>query len=404
MFKKYLLKDLLTIRNGKDYKTLNPGKVPLYGSGGVMSSVDNYIYDGESILLPRKGTLDNICYVSGKFWTIDTMYWSVINTKLTNPKYLYLYLSILDLSFQNSGSTLPSMTFDAYYSIPVYLPSKKEQDFIAESVFTLIEKIENNNRIISELESMAKLIYDYWFVQFDFPDENGRPYKSNGGKMVWNDELKREIPEGWEVETIRNVSEKVTKGTTPTTLGFDYTDCGIKFIRVENIGFGAILQNDMLYISEEANTAMKRSSLNANDIILTIAGRLGDIAIVPEYILPANTNQAVGIIRLKKDYERLGLYIRQLLMTDIMRKQLGLTNAQSIQKNLNLQNVSDIQFPYCKRIINVFYNKIAVIAQHRDVIERENYELTHLRDFLLPLLMNGQVTIGEKAGEIKEVK
>ena len=196
------LKELLEIKNGSDYRNYDIGDVPVYGSGGVMTYINKALYNGESILLPRKGTLDNIMYVKGRFWTVDTMYWTIVDSSKTYPKYLFCYLSLLDLSCRDSGSTLPSMTLDAYYDLPIVLPEYAIQKKIGDFYFLLTNKIDNNNKIISELKSMTKTIYDYWFLQFDFPDENGKPYKSSGGNMVWNEELKREIPEGWEVREL----------------------------------------------------------------------------------------------------------------------------------------------------------------------------------------------------------
>ena len=197
--KEFKLCELLKIYNGTKYDHLNKGDIPLYGSGGLMSHVDEALYSGEAILLPRKGTLSNIMYVNESFWTVDTMYYAVVNDKLADAFYLYSYLSQLDLSNLDSGSTLPSMTKSAYESIVVKLPDLKIQKAVATILFNIRKKLETNNKINQELEAMAKTLYDYWFVQFDFPDQNGKPYKSSGGKMVYNPELKREIPEGWGV-------------------------------------------------------------------------------------------------------------------------------------------------------------------------------------------------------------
>ena len=90
--RKYKLSQLIKIKNGREYKHLSNGNIPLYGSGGIMSYVNNFLYDGESVLLPRKGTLDNVSYVNGKFWTVDTMYWTIVNTDIVYPRYLYYYL------------------------------------------------------------------------------------------------------------------------------------------------------------------------------------------------------------------------------------------------------------------------------------------------------------------------
>lgn len=92
---------------------------------------------------------------------------------------------------------MPSLNTDIMDDLPLLLLNRNEQDKVSKILGGIDDKIENNNTIVAQLESLAKTIYDYWFVQFDFPDENGRPYKSSGGKMVWNERLQREIPDGW---------------------------------------------------------------------------------------------------------------------------------------------------------------------------------------------------------------
>ena len=123
----FKLKDLLQIKNGRDYKHLAEGEIPVYGSGGLMTYVNKALYKGKSILLPRKGTLSNIQYVNEAFWTVDTIYYSIIDKSKAEPYYLYRYLTLLDLSYLNSGTGVPSMTFGAYYDIPVKLPILQTQ-------------------------------------------------------------------------------------------------------------------------------------------------------------------------------------------------------------------------------------------------------------------------------------
>lgn len=149
--KTYKLSELIKIKNGADYKHLTKGTISLYGTGGLMGYVNDYLFDGESVLLPRKGSLDNIMYVNGKFWTVDTMYWTIIDKSLVYPKYLYYYLSLLDLSSRDSGSTLPSMTFDSYYTLEVNLPSLKEQKKIIDVINPIDNKIEINSQINDNL-------------------------------------------------------------------------------------------------------------------------------------------------------------------------------------------------------------------------------------------------------------
>ena len=220
----YYLKDLLKIKNGRDHKHLGEGKIPVYGSGGIMRYANKFLYDKESILLPRKGSLNNIQYADEPFWTVDTIYYSEIKDDIVDGYYLYNYLKLLDLSNLNTGTGVPSMTFGAYYGIKIKLPELKTQKQIAKVLSDLDAKIEVNNKINQELEAMAKLVYDYWFVQFDFPmpegyassigkpELAGKPYKSSGGKMVYNAELKREIPQGWKDGVIADLIKNDKSG------------------------------------------------------------------------------------------------------------------------------------------------------------------------------------------------
>lgn len=151
----YILADLVRIKNGKEHKTLPNGKYPVFGSGGIMRYVDKYLYNKPSVLLPRKGTLDNIQYCDVPFWTVDTIYYTEVNTTLTNPYYLYRYLSLLDLSKLDSGTGVPSMTFDNYYGIRVSLPSIEEQTQIAKALQLFDKKIELNRQINQNLPKLA---------------------------------------------------------------------------------------------------------------------------------------------------------------------------------------------------------------------------------------------------------
>ena len=149
--KKYKLSQLLEIKNGKDHKELPNGNYPVFGSGGVMRYINKYLYNKPSILLPRKGSLDNIQYCETPFWTVDTIYYTEVNDKLACPYYLYRYLCLLDLSGLDSGTGVPSMTFDSYYNLKVILPEIEEQKQIASVLQNIDTKIAINRRINDNL-------------------------------------------------------------------------------------------------------------------------------------------------------------------------------------------------------------------------------------------------------------
>ncbi|MBD5284547.1 MAG: type I restriction endonuclease subunit S [Bacteroides sp.] len=143
----YTLKQLLVIKNGRDHKDIVDGPFPVYGSGGVMRHCASFIYDKPSILLPRKGSLDNIQFTDSPFWTVDTIYYTEVNTSITDPYYLFSYLRLLDLSNLDTGTGVPSMTFDSYYNIKVKLPSVETQTRIAMILQSIDRKIALNREI-----------------------------------------------------------------------------------------------------------------------------------------------------------------------------------------------------------------------------------------------------------------
>ena len=149
--KRYKLSELIEIKNGKDHKELPDGVYPVFGSGGIMRFVNSYLYDKPSVLLPRKGTLNNIQYYDKPFWTVDTLYYTEINDDLVCPYYLYRYLRLLDMSRLDTGTGVPSMTFDSYYNIDVFLPNIEEQRQIASVLQGLDSKIALNRQINDNL-------------------------------------------------------------------------------------------------------------------------------------------------------------------------------------------------------------------------------------------------------------
>lgn len=364
----YKLKDLLTIHNGKKYSHLNEGDIPVFGSGGLMCYVNNYLHDGEAILLPRKGTLNNIMFQRSRFWTVDTMYYSTVIESI-NAYYLYYYLKLLDLSKLDSGSTLPSMTKSAYYNIPIRLPSFKKQNLVAQLLKNLDDKIELNQKINDELESMAKLIYDYWFVQFDFPDENGKPYKSSGGKMVYNEELKQEIPMGWTISKINEISnlqrgQLITKSSAKENGDVKVVSAGVKYSFKHNEWNREA--NTITISSSGANAGyinFWREKIFACDCITVNADNIG-LTLFLFYFL---SNRQEFIFRQAKGSAQPHVY-----PSDIAGLLCAMPPESLMKKFENFVN------PLNKQIGNLFF---------------ESEKLEKLRDWLLPMLMNGQVTI-----------
>jgi len=163
-WKELKLGEILEVKYGKDHKNLLTGTIPVYGSGGIMRHVNTYMYDDESILIPRKGTLSNIFYRSEPFWTVDTMFWTKINKSKVVPKFLYYQLRTIDFTILNVGSAVPSLTVPVINDIDILLPSLPEQESIAEVLSSLDDKIDLLHQQNKTLEALAETLFRQWFV------------------------------------------------------------------------------------------------------------------------------------------------------------------------------------------------------------------------------------------------
>jgi len=359
----YRLSDLVKIKNGKGHKMLSNGKYPVLGSGGIMRYVDKFLYDKPSVLLPRKGTLDNIQYCDVPFWTVDTLYYTEVNTNLANPYYLYRYLSLLDLSNLDSGTGVPSMTFDNYYGLKIFLPNIEKQTKIAQILQTLDKKIIINRQINQNLEAMAKQLYDYWFVQFDFPNEEGKPYKSSGGKMVWNEKLKREIPEGWDNCTL------------------EY------FLTIKNGRDHKHLAEGLypVYGSGGEMRRVKESLYRGESVLMPRKGTLNNIMYIDEAFWTVDT-MFYSEMKIPHCAKYIFFAIKDI---DFTRWDSG-TGVPSMTAS-TLYNLTMIK-PN-KDLLKRFDKTIAPIFYKMKQIKVECEELIKQRNELLPLLMNGQVSV-----------
>lgn len=313
---------------------------------------------------------------------------SAISSKTGNNIFLFYSLkyNIQNLIRQSSGTTFDSITRDVIENMNMIIPDDKSIHLkISKLLFDIDLKIDINNKINAELESMAKTLYDYWFLQFEFPNENGKPYKSSGGKMVWNEELKREIPEGWEVRTVKDCADVVSGYPFKTET---YSKDGkYKIYTIGNVQDGYIddtCPNKIDFIPDDMD---RGCILKPCDIIMSLTGNVGRVGLV--YTKNALLNQRVLKVEPLEGYHNfLYLLFRNSSFSRVMQRIASGTS----QKNLSPNQVCDFKFAIPKKSLLDLFNKkvngfIKAIVNNLS----QNQELTSLRDFLLPLLMNGQV-------------
>ena len=390
--KEYKLSQLLEIKNGKDHKELPNGDYPVFGSGGVMRYVNEYLYDKPSILLPRKGSLNNIQYCDVPFWTVDTLYYTEVNEKLTCPYYLYRYLHLLDLSGLDTGTGVPSMTFDSYYNIKVMLPEIEEQKQVASVLQFLDNKITLNRQINDNLEAMAKQLYDYWFVQFDFPNEEGKPYKSSGGAMVWNEKLKREIPQGWNDCVLGDYIGRITNGLNPRK-NFVLGSGTNYYVTIRSLVGTTINWNNCDRCDDEALEKINsRSQLQIGDVIFSAIGTIGRTYYILEEPTNWNISETSFTLRAKDEVPKDFFY--GMLRSNEIQTKADKAAMGSTLRCLVMDSLCSLQ--YIKIPVNMmksFSAKVSPLYMQIHKNNKEIAELTKLRDELLPLLMNGQATV-----------
>ncbi|MBW4056059.1 MAG: restriction endonuclease subunit S [Proteobacteria bacterium] len=292
------------------------------------------------------------------------------------------------------GSTIKHLTGVGLKQVEFGFPLLKEQKNIAAVLSALDAKITLNNRINAELETMAKTLYDYWFVQFDFPDKNSKPYKSSGGKMVWNEELKREIPEGWDSCQLSDIISYSGTGLNPRD-NFKLGSGENYYITIKNIQNGKIVLDDKCdRINDEALKIIdKRSELRPGDILFTSIEPVGMTYLIQEKPINWNINESVFTIR--PNYKKVSSeFLLTLLSSSEMKAFTKNQSYGSIHKGIRHGVLKTFKLPYHdSSLINDFSTIIKPILKRIYNLDTENQHLSSLRDWLLPMLMNGQVKV-----------
>ena len=335
------------------------------------------------ILFVNKGTPGRVCLVPDpvSFCAAQDMIGLRVDPQKIYYKYLFAVLrsEFIQKKIANFhvGIAIPHFKKSDLDNLLIPVPDKKIQFKIGDLFCQLSEKIELNNKINAELEAMAKTLYDYWFLQFEFPNEEGKPYKSSGGKMVWNEELKREIPEGWEVTTIGDVTVCHDSKRIPLT-GNEREEIkgNIPYYGATGImGYvnRPIFDGDYVLVAEDGSVMNEKG----NPIIQRVSGKIW-------------VNNHAHVLEPIKNYS---CKLLMMILKDIPVAAIktGSIQMKINQENLNKVKILDIPNEIKKQINKQFETIDKMILENN----KENQELASLRNFLLPLLMNGQVGFKE---------
>lgn len=305
--------------------------------------------------------------------------------------YLFQTKSVREqIRLTSTGSKVKHTSPERIYSVNAALPKIKEQRRIAAVLSALDAKIDCNNRIIAELEAMAKTLYGYWFVQFDFPDANGKPYKSSSGKMVYDTTLKREIPEGWGVDRLGNLTSLIRRGLSP-----NYVEIGgmlvlnQKCIRDQRVSFLEAKRHAIVLEAENERL------LRPFDVLInsTGVGTLGRIAFIKRLSEEKTTvDSHVTIVR--PDTKK--IHPEYLAWTVLHFQPVieSAANGSTGQIELNKTFIEDLNVVVPSSTLQEQFSKfVNPLVKALAAREKETEQIIQLRDWLLPLLMNGQITV-----------
>lgn len=322
----------------------------------------------------------------------------VVNKKIADTEYIYYFLmqNIESIKRLSGGTTFQEVSKKTLEQCEFEIPDLSEQQRIAKILSTIDAKIELNKKISRELEAMAKELYDYWFVQFDFPNEQGKPYKSSGGKMVWNETLKREIPEGWEVKNIQEVCEIIDcLHSKKPDMVYESENCYL--LQLDNlVDMGLLNLSSKYYVSASDYTVWtSKIEVKCGDLVITNAGRVGDIARIPKGIVCGIGRNMTAIRAVSID----PIFMYYFFASSDMKAQIKLnTDKGSLFGSLNVRGIKLLIIaipPEDSKIMKRFIDVVCPIREDLEMIALQSQKLSKLRDYLLPLLMNGQVRVSQ---------
>jgi type I restriction enzyme S subunit len=389
-----------------------PGPYPYYGASGVVDYVDGYLFDGDYLLIAEDG--ENLrtrqtpvaFMATGKFWVNNHAH-IVTGNERASTRFLMYSLLNADMHSFLTGAVMPKLTQGNLNKIPVACPPKAIQEEIVGVLGAIDDRITLLRETNATLEAIAQALFKSWFVDFDpvRAKQEGRAPEGmdEATAALFPDGFEESelglVPRGWRAARLGDSVQRITKGTTPTTLKRPFVDSGINFVKAEAMtGDGGFISGKFAFIDPETHELLARSQLAAGDVLISIAGTIGRMAVMTSDYLPANTNQAVALIRPNQNIFPSGLIYRFLQRTE-SQTLMGERVVQAVQANLSLGSLSDMKAVIPPEgTVNKLYG--AGLEQLDDAIahnRQQGQSLASLRDTLLPRLISGQLRLTDLA-------
>ena len=387
------LGDILNFRRGHDLpkKKMKEGNYPVVGSNGVIGYHNDYTTESPCITIGRSGNVGKPHIVYEKAWAHNTTLY-IDNFKGNSPEFIYYFLKTLDLGYYAGGSAVPTLNRNHIHPIEVNVPvNVEEQKKIANILLTLDEKIETNNKVNGKLEEIAQALFRHWFVDFEFPNENGEPYKSSGGEMV-ESELGL-IPKGWKIVNLDELTTKFTTGLNPRK-NFVLGHGNNYYVTIKNMGNQQIYLDDKCdKIDDEALKVInKRSDLKKGDLLFSGIGTIGRVYLIDETPTSWNISESIFTLR-PSDYISSELLYLILLSEELQGYAQQLASG-SVQRGVRMRDLKAYKLSLPRKCLtDKFTSLVSPLIKQQKNLVKENVRLTNIRETLLPKLLSGEIRI-----------
>jgi type I restriction enzyme S subunit len=309
-----------------------------------------------------------------------------------DPEYLMMWFRRPEFDryarFKSHGSAREIFDWEEMCNTLLPIPHITKQREIVKEYNVFQNRITLNQQLIQKLEETAQAIYKQWFVDFEFPNENGLPYKSGGGEMEFNKELEKEIPKGWNIGKLKKICEKIGSGSTPTGGKESYSTSGISLIRSTNVFDYNFSYEDLAFINDVQADKLKNVEVKENDILFNITGvSVARCCMVPKIVLPARVNQHVMIIRPYKKMNISFFLLLNLCSTDSKSTLLGISQSGSTREAITKSEIENFEILLPKEdVLLKFENLMKQKFLFKDLKSSENQNLSELKDLLLSRL------------------
>ena len=385
-YKTYALGELVQIKYGKNQKKVfsEEGTIPIYGTGGLMGYATEALYDKPSVLIGRKGSIGKVRYVDHPFWTVDTLFYTIVNTELVLPKYLFYLMSQMDLNAYNEGTTIPSLRTETLNRLEFDIPSIEEQKEVLSYLEPIDDKIQLNTEINKNLEQQAVVLFRSWFSVFSLSPNSPRVNSEFG-----------EIPEDFAVVKVGSLPMLVTDYVANGS--FASLKANVNLYQESNYAY-FIRNTDLksgsfgVFVDQHSYEFLSKSTLYGGEIIISNVGDVGSVFLCPKLDGRMTLGNNIIMLRPEDDHLRYYLYIWfKYFQGQALIQGIKGGSAQPKFNKTDFKNTSVLIPP--KDILTRFHETVAPMFETISQRQAETSRLADLRDTLLPQLMSGEIDV-----------